>query len=429
MQCAKCHSLIEDDPLDTPEACPHCGAALDEVPLFEADAVERFEPQIVAAEPFEIAVEPVDIAAEADDAPAVAAVAVAAPAAAGVAVAEKTARPKPAPKAKGARGAMNTFLTSFLLVGMATLAAGSTFVALRAIDQRDRAEFSSKGSSQALEQTLVAAANTSRLKGPLNAQARQEIFTPARQMYEAFIAKHASDSAMQPQVADAYLHLAGLQAKLGDANCVGSLSSALRVINTIKSQEGYDPATIPRLKIALQLSAPTDWATVKTSSFEGHVFGLIMAIGTATSTYTELSAAHPANVPFREDLVEIHRVSGQLQSQVEARKPFALRSWIAARDVLESLLREQPGSVDYQNRLVEALVGAAQLQIAKEPNEAITNFKRAIEVREQMVAANPDDKTLAEDLARLKTSLANVKPGATETAPAETAAADQPPAE
>ena len=69
-------------------------------------------------------------------------------------------------------------------------------------------------------------------------------------------------------------------------------------------------------------------------------------------------------------------------------------------------LRDQPTNADFQARLVESLLGAANLQKREgETEEAIASFKCAVEVREQMVAANPDDKALAQELAKVKGDL------------------------
>jgi alkyl sulfatase BDS1-like metallo-beta-lactamase superfamily hydrolase len=91
---------------------------------------------------------------------------------------------------------------------------------------------------------------------------------------------------------------------------------------------------------------------------------------------------------------------------------------------LESLVRDEPANADYQNRLVEALVGAANLQRKKDENDkAIANYQRAVEVRQKMVDANPDDKSLADDLAKLKSSLEKIQPaGNADKATAEPAA-------
>jgi membrane protein involved in colicin uptake len=119
-----------------------------------------------------------------------------------------------------------------------------------------------------------------------------------------------------------------------------------------------------------------------------------------------------------------------MQSQVPNGRKQSLESWLKARDVLETLVRDQPANKDYQVRLAESLVNAARSQRTDKENEkAAANLKRAIEVREQLVAANPDDKALKQDLTTAQRDLERLEatPTASKEAPAAQSAA--PPAE
>ena len=334
-----------------------------------------------------------------------------------------------APKAPRSRSWLSDVLLSFFLVAMGTLAAGSTYLALQAVKQRDSAQGDLDNATVALDQVLLSAANASRLKGPLPAasEARKQIFTPASTYYQQFVSKHKDDKELLPQVAKNYFYLAGIQAKMGDAACVSNLGGGIAAIDLMGTRE-FAPDQFPSVQSALKLSTPNDWATVKVSRIEMHIFSLVVTINRAVEAYTKLVAKFPNEPLFYDDLSSIHRVAATLQSQVDERKPFAIEAWTAAAGLLEKLNQLRPGNVDYQNRLLEALVGAGRLQLEAGKNDAaIVNMQRAVEVREQMAAATPDDKTLAEELEKAKKELAAIKPGSAE--PVAEEAAEEPVAE
>jgi hypothetical protein len=104
-----------------------------------------------------------------------------------------------------------------------------------------------------------------------------------------------------------------------------------------------------------------------------------------------------------------------------------------SRKYLEGLIRDQPGNSDFQRRLADVCVLIGDTEKREKNNEAATAaFEKAVEVREALAAANPDDKEMAAQLAAAKKSLDSVKgaaPATVAAAPAEGAPADAPPAE
>jgi hypothetical protein len=178
---------------------------------------------------------------------------------------------------------------------------------------------------------------------------------------------------------------------------------------------------------ALKATTPLEWGIMKDTSREDHAVGMLMTFQVATGQLNALSIKYPQATVFRDDLSGLLRISATLQSLIPERVPFAAGAWNQAINILETLLRDQPGNVDYQTRLVEALVGAANLEKRDgKTAEAATKLKRAVEVREQMVAANPDDKALTQDLAKIKGDLEKLQSAGgakPETGAAESAAA------
>lgn len=153
--------------------------------------------------------------------------------------------------------------------------------------------------------------------------------------------------------------------------------------------------------------------------------GLVVTFTRSLGTLSELSAKYPQATVFPNDLSSLHRTSAILQRVVPERRAFALDAWIQARDLLEGLVKQEPANVDFQTRLAEALINTAQMQQEKkEFADAKANFQRAVEVREQLAAASPDDKALKNDVESAKRSLASV-PAATASTPETPAPAEE----
>ncbi len=413
MQCAACQHVIDLEAKgETPEYCPNCGAALamDAMPMFDDEPVSS-----AAVTSVPVSVAPVSAAP------------VAPASVAAVAPGEPKAAKSPRKPLTGGRAMLNRVLGVFLFVGAVTIAVGSTMVAMRVIKERDQLKERLAASDKAFNDTVLAAATSSRLKGPANAQARQEIFTPAIQGYQQILQTTAQNPEKLDQAAEAAFRAAGLQARLGASACVGSLQQGIEHAR-LMGAANYDAQRFPSLNdTALKMTTPMDWGIMKDSDRRQHATSLLFAFEQANGVLTDLAAQYPQATVFREDLAGLQRVSAILQTAVGGRTPFALSAWLNARDQLESLLRDQPSNPELQARLVEALVGAANLQRqAGENDEAIANYKRAVEVRQQMADANPEDKSLADELAKVKSSLEKLQtPADGGNASAETSAAVQ----
>jgi hypothetical protein len=369
MQCAACHHSFEPETSgEGPITCPACGS-------------------LVAAETAGVAETPA---------------AVAAPAAA-VVPASQPKLAKPAKAARG-RGALNDILLSFLLVAAILIAVGSTLVARRAVKERDQLRTDFAESDKALDAVVQAAATN--VKGASNADARKQIFTPAIAHYQQVVAANIQNPERRDVVAAAAFKMAGLQAKSGLGACTSSLATGIENVRMMDEQ-GYDIARFPSLyEGALKATTPLEWGIMKDISREEHAGSLLINFQVANGQLSTLARKYPQAIVFRDDLSGLLRISATLQSLIPQRVPFALNAWNEAIPILETLVRDQPANVDYQTRLVEALVGAANLEKRDDKaGDAITKLKRAVEVREQMVAANPDDKSLAQDLTKIKGDL------------------------
>ncbi len=304
----------------------------------------------------------------------------------------------PRPKSRS-RISLLSIILLLLVVGLATIAVGSTIVAKRAIEQRDRARqdfaLASRGFDQLVE---VTATNT---KPP-----KKELLQPALDYYQKFVETHATDKGMLSELASARFHMAALHAKLGSKDGVARMSEGLMSLDELIQDENADPATIPSLQdAALKVATPVEWFMVKGAD-QQYGTALVFAITRALGSYDKLSQRHPKVISFRDNHSALLKGFAMLQGQLPNGRQRSLDNWLKARDVLETLVRDEPANTDFQTRLVESLVTVARMQKSdKEIDKAAANLQRAVEIREQMAAANPDDKALQRELTTVKRDL------------------------
>ncbi len=322
-------------------------------------------------------------------------------------------RKRPGANRRGERRSgisMASVLLSLLVVALATVAVGSTVVAMRAAEQRDRAKQDLTQASAGFDDLVVAVATT--VKPP-----RKELLQPAVDYYQKYIQAHSGDKKMLPELASARFHLAALQAKLGSKEGVAAMAQGLADLDEIAKDENLDPAAFPSLQdCALKVATPVEWFMVKGAD-QSYGVQLVMSIARAKATYANMSKRYPSDVTLRDNHAALLKGTALIQGQMPDGRKKSLQSWLETRDVLETLVRDQPAVQDYQVRLVESLTNAARIQKTdKEIEKAMANMQRAVAVREQMAAAEPDNKTLQQELTTAKRELERMKPADAPTA-------------
>ncbi|MBI3840337.1 MAG: hypothetical protein HY288_20640 [Planctomycetia bacterium] len=322
--------------------------------------------------------------------------------------------PATALAARRSRGWLSTILLSLLFLVLATISVASTIVAKRTLDERDRAREDLLQASAAIDQTVATAATSTQLKGASAEPARKEFLEPALAFYQKYTQAHVGDKKALVQMAGAYFHMAAIHAKLGSKESVSSLKQGMDCITQLAKEPNADPASFPSVQASVfKLVTQGDWLAVKgvpRNEMQAYGLGFLLTLQGATSTFEQMAKAHPEVVSFRDDVAALQRVTATLESLIGLNQQ-SLAAWLGARDVLETLVRDRPADADYKTRLAESLVAAARLQkSAKQLDEAAANYKRAVEVREQLVAANPDDKSLQQELTVIKRDLDKLKP-------------------
>ncbi len=217
----------------------------------------------------------------------------------------------------------------------------------------------------------MAICNSSQTKGPGHKSARAELLRPVLAYYQGFLAKHAGDKKMLPQVCAAQFRVAALQAKSGSLDCIGSLTKAFDYLAEIRAAK-LGPESYPNLQaVAFRFVTPNEWVPVK-SFDEARTYGvgLFISLQGAISLGQQLAFQNPQVDTFHENVAGLDKISATLQAMIPNREAQSLAAWVDARNHLEILLHDRPQDADAKNRLIESLVAAAKLQRVARDNDA-----------------------------------------------------------
>jgi tetratricopeptide (TPR) repeat protein len=307
---------------------------------------------------------------------------------------------------------------------LGTLAAGSTMVALRATKARERAEADLARASAAVGELAEGIAHSEELKGFRMAKARDELLQPALAYYEGYSQAHLGDEVPHPEVAAAQFRVAGLYAKMGSNKSIPALTAGMITIDKLRNAK-VDPDTYPSLEeSAMGIAAPEEWIALRGASMKEmgqHGIKLLFGLNTAIGQYAHVNREFPEAIGPREELANLFGYSGAFQARAGRRKE-GLGQMSQARGHLESLLASQPGNPKYQARMADlcVLMGAAQ-KADKDTDAAMASYDKAVQLREALSAASPDDTELAAQLESAKKELDKLK----SAAPAKVAAAPE----
>jgi type II secretory pathway pseudopilin PulG len=315
----------------------------------------------------------------------------------------RTLRGRFMPASTSARQGMSliAILVTLVIVVLATISVASTFVAVRATEQRQRATEDLAQASKVIDHALITAANRKELQGFKMSKTRREFLDPMVDYYVSYIEAHKDDPVPTAEVGRAHFRLAGTYAKLGSLKSVPALNAGHVYLNDML-EAGIDPETFPRVtEYAMGVAEPTEWIRLRGASMkemQSHGFKLLVAISQSIITFEEILLVHPDAVIPREEIATVLGYSAAMQGSVGRRFP-AVGLWSQARDVLESLVRDQPENAEYKSRLADILIALGKLQGAiKKESEAIASYDKAVGILMELAAADPDNETIAANL-------------------------------
>ncbi len=322
---------------------------------------------------------------------------------------------------------------TLVIVILATLCVASTLVAGRATAAHDRAVADAKSATQAVDKMVLAAATHNDLKSYKLDAARKAVLEPALAYYQDYANTRASEDPPSPAVAAAYFHAAGIQAKMGLMDSVGSLGQGIMQLGRLHTAK-TDPEEYPSLQeCAMRVAPANEWMLLKGASFgdmRKHGINLFFTLTRGVVEYQNANIENPQAVRPRNELAVLLSASARMQSTL-GRSKEALGLSSRAVELLDSLVRDDPANADYKVRLAQTLAETGKLQKTTKDNAAAAeSYRRAIEIREELLAANPGDATLTADLKAAQSELSKIKPAAPKpAAEAETAQKESPAAE
>jgi eukaryotic-like serine/threonine-protein kinase len=308
---------------------------------------------------------------------------------------------------------MTAILLTLVIVVLATVASASMFVAVRASRQRDAAKADLSKASDAVTQYVVLVANHNELKGLKMDPVRKDLLETALKYYQDVVQEHLKDEPPKGEVAAAYFHIAGLQAKLGLKDSTVTLNQAMLYLQRMMNAN-LDAESYPSLqKCAMKVAAPNEWMFLKRAGFtdiRSHSLNLYLALQNARLTFKDLSTRHPESISLRDDYAVLLSSSAVMQAQALRNHWLALTNWTEACKALESLVRDEPNNVDFKARLGDAYLGAGRAhKSTKDDVAAIASYQRGIQIKEQLAQADPKDEALAKQLKTAKDELAKLE--------------------
>jgi len=327
-------------------------------------------------------------------------------------------------------------LVSIVIVLLATAATLSTLVARRAIAERDRATEDFEKAFGTIDEIVRAAAASNDLKGFKMMATRESLLNPALNYYQAYAQAHLNDDPPIPAVVDAQLHAAGLQAKLGSMKSTDSITQSMQYYGKLNKAK-VDPETYPSMiGTTMKIAQPSDWMVLKGRRLRRSAEAWIQAAdgdqhgGRDFPRYLQgFSSSDP---PSRGP-------GGPAGGLGHAARAVPPRQGSTRPGHSSDCGHGDPGPRSAGRGGIQEPVGPdlgqrrATAENTKDIPAAKASYQKAIEIREQQIAASPDDKALASELETAKTELAKLPAVEQAAAPAEPAAegapADAAPAE
>jgi serine/threonine protein kinase/Flp pilus assembly protein TadD len=217
-----------------------------------------------------------------------------------------------------------------------------------------------------------------------------------------------------PRKLSAALQLAGMRSNLGywliDAHRLEDAAQEERGVITLVNQLHAQASTLPGYQRGRLAGFPS-WQTVPAQLAEAHLMlaRALRGMGQSRAAeesfnrslefWTQAVKDWPAEPRHRWKLAILELDMGSLLFE-GGRRPEALKHYRHCIDLVQALDKESPGARDNQELLGECLAGMGDLFLAEGDREkAAEHYHRALAIKEEVVARNPDNASVANDLA------------------------------
>ncbi len=272
-------------------------------------------------------------------------------------------------------------LLALLVVVIAGSFAAVTSLWLHAQTQRDRAERNFNRVFDAVQESLIRVSDSKELKAPELLAFRKRLLEAARRQFQQFVAELGDDPRARQQLARARLRVGQIHHAMGDrAAAVAEMRQGIELTERLVAEQPRDRAARSLLALGYE------W------------------LGVVQPNGTEAAAAFRRSLELREALTaDSPERAGTYRSQLAfnyynaghhlgSRRADEAMVWLGkARAIREEQARGEPGRAILDHlATIHLLIGAIQARTDR-PKEAEASCRRAIEVYERLIRAEPDD--------------------------------------
>jgi tetratricopeptide (TPR) repeat protein len=275
-------------------------------------------------------------------------------------------------------------IAGVLLVILVGAAAVSTWQAVRATRERDRAEASFRMTHDAVDRLFMRVSQNPKLKTQAMEHFRKELLRDAKEFYERFINEQFDAPSVHHDLGLAYFRLGEIHRELGDlAAAEESLLHAVAILGELVNAE----------------PARTDYQQELAASYDA--LGLVYFYRTgwpkaedayerALTIQKNLVTANPEAPEHRYALAKTYSALGLVHNNADRPEPAAIM-YQQAQDILSKLVEQYPN--ESQN---ESLLAATQMNLGIFYNgkgwreKAETALTQAVSIYGKLVEGRPD---------------------------------------
>ncbi|MFN0052050.1 MAG: protein kinase domain-containing protein [Planctomycetales bacterium] len=304
----------------------------------------------------------------------------------------------------------------FLWRAAVASAAAEHLQSLEADRQRSEAEASLRDAIASIDQYAQFVLDDDQLKKPELTELRKKMARAWAEQYRNVLARRDGDPAILDLLANGYMRIGETLAWSGtQEEAVGAWKDAARVLTLVAERRPHDPQTLKRQARAHLLLGQLQISRSEFSAAEE-------SLAIAQRIDRRLLDMDPADPAVLAQLVTCRAAFGNL---AQIRQDFAA-AITATREVCElfaQLVRLHPDQIGYRQNLgvAEHNLGMALLQSPGEVDESLAAFRRAREIRRDVVRDDPQDWN-RRNLAKTELLLAGALEDQGELAEAEQAA-------
>jgi serine/threonine protein kinase/tetratricopeptide (TPR) repeat protein len=266
---------------------------------------------------------------------------------------------------------------------------GTTWQAIRATRERDRAEGNFRQAKKAVDDFYTSISETTLLDKPGLQPLRKELLDRALKYYQDLLAQRGNGPQLQAEIASAYLRIFMIDVATSSWDeAFAALQAGLE--NAEKLIEDHPEDAELQTRLAGFWNVERLLYCGRTSGAEpSNLLQAMRTLKKGAETWDKLARTHPTVPGFQNDLAAFSTYIGDF-SWGFGRQAEALRAYEKASEIREKLVSTYPHSREYRAALGESRNGLAwMLHHNSRRQEAEKACREAIVLQEQLVAEFP----------------------------------------